>query len=179
MLEVICGGMFAGKSELLIHRLNRASYAKKRIVAFKPAIDNRYSEQEIVSHSGLKYKCISVTNPNEIFDYVISHSVDVVGIDEAQFFSDDIVKVVNYIINGWHSVDVYVAGLDLDSKGNPFGSMPYLLALADKVTKVSAVCVCCGADATRSHRIVESTEQVLVGAADSYEARCIKHWIPQ
>lgn len=178
MLEVICGGMFAGKSELLIHRLNRASYAKKRIVAFKPAIDNRYSEHEIASHSGLKYKCVCITNPNEIYDFLGNNTVDVIGIDEAQFFSKDIETIVQDL-NSWNTFDIYVAGLDLDSKGVPFGSMPYLLALADKVTKVAAVCTWCGKDATRSQRVVESTEQVLVGAADSYEARCKTHWSPQ
>lgn len=177
MLEVICGGMFAGKSELLIHRLNRASYAKKRIVAFKPAIDNRYSEHEIASHSGLKYKCVCITNPSEIYDFLGNNTVDVIGIDEAQFLSNDIETIVKDL-NTWN-IDIYVAGLDLDSKGNPFGSMPYLLALADKVTKVAAVCTWCGGDATRSQRVVDSTEQVLVGAADSYEARCSKHWSPQ
>lgn len=178
MLEVICGGMFAGKSELLIHRLNRASYAKKRIVAFKPAIDNRYSEHEIASHSGLKYKCVCIANPSEIYDFLGNNTVDVIGIDEAQFLSKDIEEVVRDL-NSWNTFDIYIAGLDLDSKGVPFGSMPYLLALADKVTKVAAVCTWCGGDATRSQRVVESTEQVLVGAADSYEARCSKHWSPQ
>lgn len=177
MLEVICGGMFAGKSELLIHRLNRASYAKKRIVAFKPAIDNRYSEQEIASHSGLKYKCVCITNPYEIYDFLGNNIVDVVGIDEAQFFPKDIETIVQDL-NTWN-IDIYITGLDLDSKGNPFGSMPYLLALADKVTKVSAVCMLCGEDATRSQRVVDSTEQVLVGATDSYEARCKAHWSPK
>lgn len=178
MLEVICGGMFAGKSELLIHRLNRASYSKKKIVAFKPAIDNRYSEEEIASHSGLKYKCVCITNPYEIYDFLGKNKADVIGLDEAQFFSKDIETVIQDL-NSWNTFDIYVAGLDLDSKGNPFGSMPYLLALADKVTKVAAVCTICGNDATRSHRTAESTEQVLVGAVDSYEARCKAHWSPR
>lgn len=178
MLEVICGGMFAGKSELLIHRLNRASYAKKRIVAFKPAIDNRYSEQDIVSHSGLKYKCVCITDPYDIYRFLESNTVDVIGVDEAQFFSKDIESVIQDL-NSWNTFDIYVAGLDLDSKGVPFGSMPYLLALADKVTKVSAVCTWCGGDATRSQRTVDTNEQILVGAVDSYEARCTKHWSPK
>jgi len=172
MLEVICGGMFAGKSELLIQRLNRAGYAKKNIVAFKPAIDNRYSEQEIASHSGHKYKSIAVKWASDIPDY-ITNDIDVIGIDEAQFFDDYIIELVETLSS---KIDIYVAGLDLDSAGKPFGSMPHLLAIADKVTKVSAVCMKCGADATRSQRLVNNTEQVLVGAKDSYEARCRKCW---
>ena len=174
MFEVICGGMFAGKSELLIQRLNRAGYAKKRIVAFKPAIDNRYSEEDIASHSGHKYKSIAVNKSNEILYW--TKNVDVVGIDEAQFFDSDVVEVVEFLTR--NNVDVYVAGLDLDSAGKPFGSMPYLLALADKVTKVSAVCMKCGADATRSQRLVDTKDQILVGAKGSYEARCRNCWTP-
>jgi thymidine kinase len=174
MLEVICGGMFAGKSELLIQRLNRAGYAKKNIVAFKPAIDNRYSVTEIASHSGHTYKSIAVKWASDIPDY-ITNDIDVIGIDEAQFFDDYIIELVQMLSS---KVDIYVAGLDLDSAGKPFGSMPHLLAIADKVTKVSAVCMKCGADATRSQRLVSNSEQVLVGAKDSYEARCRKCWTP-
>jgi len=174
MLEVICGGMFAGKSELLIQRLNRAGYAKKNIVAFKPAIDNRYSITEIASHSGHTYKSIAVKWASDIPDY-ITNDIDVIGIDEAQFFDDYIIELVQMLSS---KVDIYVAGLDLDSAGKPFGSMPHLLAIADKVTKVSAVCMKCGADATRSQRLVSNSEQVLVGAKDSYEARCRKCWTP-
>jgi len=174
MLEVICGGMFAGKSELLIQRLNRAGYAKKNIVAFKPAIDNRYSITEIASHSGHTYKSIAVKWASDIPDY-ITNDIDVIGIDEAQFFDDYIIELVQMLSS---KVDIYVAGLDLDSAGKPFGSMPHLLAIADKVTKVSAVCMKCGADATRSQRLVSNGEQVLVGAKDSYEARCRKCWTP-
>jgi len=174
MLEVICGGMFAGKSELLIQRLNRAGYAKKNIVAFKPAIDNRYSVTEIASHSGHTYKSIAVKWASDIPDY-ITNDIDVIGIDEAQFFDDYIIELVQMLSS---KVDIYVAGLDLDSAGKPFGSMPHLLAIADKVTKVSAVCMKCGADATRSQRLVSNSEQILVGAKDSYEARCRKCWTP-
>jgi len=174
MLEVICGGMFAGKSELLIQRLNRAGYAKKNIVAFKPAIDNRYSVTEIASHSGHTYKSIAVKWASDI-PYYITNDIDVIGIDEAQFFDDYIIELVQMLSS---KVDIYVAGLDLDSAGKPFGSMPHLLAIADKVTKVSAVCMKCGADATRSQRLVSNSEQVLVGAKDSYEARCRKCWTP-
>lgn len=176
MFEVICGGMFAGKSELLIHRLKRASYAKKNIVAFKPAIDNRYSIVDIVAHSGHSYKSIPVAHASEIMKH-ITDSIQVVGIDESQFFDSGIVAVVEILIA--RGIDVFVAGLDLDSYGKPFGSMPYLLSLADKVTKVSAVCMKCGTDATRSQRIVKSKGQVLIGGDDAYEARCRKCWTPQ
>lgn len=178
MLEVICGGMFAGKSELLIHRLKRASYAKKNIVAFKPAIDNRYSITEIASHSGHKYNsiCIDPSSPVSFLKY-LPNDVEVIGIDEAQFFSSTIVDVIENLLTT-RNVDIYVAGLDLDSAGKPFGSMPHLLAIADKVTKVSAVCMKCGADATRSQRLVENKEQVMVGANGTYEARCRKCWTP-
>ncbi len=175
MIEVICGGMFAGKSEMLIHRLKRAAYAKKSIVAFKPAIDNRYSEMEIASHSGHKYKSIALKESKEILHWV--KDIEVVGIDEAQFFDTNIVDVVEVLQR--RSVDIYIAGLDLDSMGRPFGSMPHLLSIADKVTKISAVCVQCGEDATRSQRLVSNNNQVLVGATDSYEARCFSCWYPQ
>lgn len=177
MLEVICGGMFAGKSELLIHRLKRASYANKRVIAFKPAIDNRYSVTEITSHSGQKFKSIAVENVDSIITYLINSEepAEVIGFDEAQFFDEQIVKLIENLSS---MKDVYVAGLDLDSAGKPFGSMPHLLAIADKVTKVSAVCMKCGADATRSQRLVENKEQVMVGANGTYEARCRKCWTP-
>ena len=175
MFEVICGGMYAGKSELLIHRLKRAAYAKKNISAFKPAIDNRYAEEEIASHSGHKYTSLAIHSPKEILKQ-FRKDTQVVGIDEAQFFDSSIVEVVEFLLT--KDVDLFIAGLDLDSKGNPFGSMPQMLCLADRVTKVSAVCMRCGADATRSQRLVESDNQVLVGANGTYEARCRKCWTP-
>ena len=177
MLEVICGGMFAGKSELLIHRLKRASYANKNVIAFKPAIDNRYSVSEITSHSGQKFKSIAVKDVCNIVEYLMNNedNLDVIGFDEAQFFGEGIVELVNRLST---EKDIYVAGLDLDSAGKPFCSMPHLLAIADKVTKVSAVCMKCGADATRSQRLVENKEQVMVGANGTYEARCRKCWTP-
>ena len=175
MVEVICGGMFAGKSELLIHRLKRATYAKKSIVAFKPAIDNRYSEIEIVSHSGHKYKSIVIKNSNEMLDYI--EDAEIIGIDEAQFFDSNIVNIVETLQR--KGIDIYIAGLDLDSAGKPFGSMPHLLSIADKVTKVSAVCVQCGEDATRSQKLISSDRLVEIGATETYEARCIGCWTPQ
>lgn len=175
MIEVICGGMFAGKSEILIHRLKRAAYAKKKIVAFKPAIDSRYSVSDISSHSGQTFNSIAVLNASDILKYVKDE--EVVGIDEVQFFDNYIIDVVEILQK--RKVDVYIAGLDLDSMGRPFGSMPHLLSVAEKVTKISAVCMECGADATRSQRLVKTDEQVLVGATDSYEARCFNCWFPQ
>ena len=177
MIEVICGGMFAGKSEKLIQRLKRASYAKKKIVAFKPSIDKRYSEVEIASHSGQTFKsiCVDPQKPQEMLLHI--EDVKVVGIDEVQFFDKSITEVVEFLQR--KGIDIYIAGLDLDSMGRPFGSMPYLLSVADKVTKISAVCMSCGADATRSQRLIKTDEQVLVGAADSYEARCFDCWYPQ
>ena len=175
MIEVICGGMFAGKSEMLIHRLKRASYAKKKIIAFKPAIDNRYSVDSISSHSGQAFKSVAVLNASDILKYVKDE--EVVGIDEAQFFDSFIIDVVDRLQS--RGIDVYIAGLDLDSMGKPFGSMPYLLSIAEKVTKISAVCMSCGADATRSQRLIKTDNQVLVGAIDSYEARCFSCWFPQ
>jgi thymidine kinase len=176
MIEVICGGMFAGKSEKLIQRLKRASYAKKKIVAFKPSIDKRYSEVEIASHSGQTFKsiCVDPQKPQEMLLHI--EDVNVVGIDEAQFFDKSVTEVVEFLQR--KGIDIYIAGLDLDSMGRPFGSMPYLLAIADKVTKVSAVCMKCGADATRSQRLVNNSEQVMVGASGTYEARCRKCWSP-
>ena len=175
MIEVICGGMFAGKSEILIHRLKRAAYAKKKIVAFKPAIDSRYSVSDISSHSGQTFNSIAVLNASDILKYVKDE--EVVGIDEVQFFDNYIIDVVEILQK--RKVDVYIAGLDLDSMGRPFGSIPHLLSVAEKVTKISAVCMECGADATRSQRLVKTDEQVLVGATDSYEARCFNCWFPQ
>ena len=175
MIEVICGGMFAGKSEILIHRLKRAAYAKKKIVAFKPAIDSRYSVSDISSHSGQTFNSIAVPNASDILKYVKDE--EVVGIDEVQFFDNYIIDVVEILQK--RKVDVYIAGLDLDSMGRPFGSIPHLLSVAEKVTKISAVCMECGADATRSQRLVKTDEQVLVGATDSYEARCFNCWFPQ
>lgn len=175
MIEVICGGMFAGKSEILIHRLKRAAYAKKKIIAFKPAIDSRYSVSDISSHSGQTFNSIAVLNASDILKYVKDE--EVVGIDEVQFFDNYIIDVVEILQK--RKVDVYIAGLDLDSMGRPFGSIPHLLSVAEKVTKISAVCMECGADATRSQRLVKTDEQVLVGATDSYEARCFNCWFPQ
>jgi len=178
LIEVICGPMFSGKTEELIRRLRRAKIARQRVVVFKPRIDNRYDEVQIVSHSSQRIPSIPVEDPSAM-EHCLKHldsSVDVVGVDEAQFFDDSLIAFVDNLANS--GVRVVVAGLDQDYLGRPFGVMPSLLAIADIVTKAYAVCVVCGSPASKSQRIVDdksgqsSIEQVLVGADSIYEARC-------
>ena len=174
-LEVICGCMFAGKTEELIRRINVLSFAKKNIIVFKPKVDNRYSETEIVSHAGTKVQCIVVENSKDILRY-IKPDTDVVAIDEVQFFDRDIVDVCEYLAD--RGLRVMVAGLDKDFRGEPFGVLPELLTRAEFVTKLTAVCAKCGAPATRTQRLVDGKPAsfedpiVLVGAVDHYEPRC-------
>ena len=174
-IEVVCGCMFAGKTEELIRRLRRALYAKLSVKVFKPVIDNRYDATNLVSHEGLTLAAVPVKDVSEIVD----QSVDarVIGIDEAQFFSEDLALVAEALAN--RGKRVVVAGLDLDYRGHPFGPMPTLMALADSVHKITAVCTVCGAVATRTQRIVASEEQVLVGGQTVYQARCREHWSPE
>ena len=176
-LEVICGCMFAGKTEELIRRINVLSYAKKKIVIFKPRIDNRYSEKQIVSHSGTRIDCIVVDKSVDILDYVSKDpEIDVVAIDEVQFLDKDIVEICDYLAD--QGKRVMVAGLDKDFRGEPFGVMPELLTRAEFVTKLTAVCAKCGAPATRTQRLINGEPAsfddpiVLVGATDHYEPRC-------
>lgn len=176
-LEVICGCMFAGKTEELIRRINVLSYAKKKIVIFKPRIDNRYSEKQIVSHSGTRIDCIAVDKSVDILDYVSKDpEIDVVAIDEVQFLDKDIVEICDYLAD--QGKRVMVAGLDKDFRGEPFGVMPELLTRAEFVTKLTAVCAKCGAPATRTQRLINGEPAsfddpiVLVGATDHYEPRC-------
>ena len=174
-IEVVAGCMFSGKTEELIRRLRRANIARLNVKIFKPKIDIRYSESEIVSHSEQSLPSILVDTPNEIL--TLSEEAQVVGIDEAQFFSNDLVEVCNKLAN--QGKRVIVAGLDQDYRGIPFEPMPQLLAIAEYITKTLAICVVCGNPADKTQRKVVSTERVLVGAADSYEARCRKcHYIP-
>jgi thymidine kinase len=174
-IEVIAGCMFSGKTEELIRRLRRANIARQNVKVFKPKIDVRYSESEIVSHSEQSLPSIIVENPNEIL--ALSEDAEVVGIDEAQFFSNELVEVCNTLAN--KGKRVIVAGLDQDYKGIPFEPMPQLLAIAEYITKTLAICVVCGNPADKTQRKIVSTERVLVGASDSYEARCRKcHYIP-
>jgi len=173
-VEVVCGPMFSGKTEELIRRVRRAQIAKQKIQIFKPALDDRYHETKVVSHSS---QSVAATPVNSAIDILkrIYDSTRIVAIDEVQFFDDNIIKVVNKLSR--RGVRVILAGLDQDYKGEPFGPMPHLMAIADDVTKVKAVCTSCGAPASKTHRkSTENADQVLVGEADLYEARCTAHW---
>ena len=167
-VEVICGSMFSGKTEELIRRLRRAQFAHQRVEIFKPAIDVRYSEEEVVSHEGNSIMSTPVDTSTNIL--LLAQGSDVVGIDEAQFLDDHIVEVCNTLAG--MGIRVIVAGLDLDFKGQPFGPMPALCAIAEDVTKVHAICVRCGDLAYVSHRIVAGDKQVLLGEQQEYEPLC-------
>ncbi len=175
-IEVIAGCMFSGKTEELIRRMRRAQIAKQSVKIFKPKIDNRYSESKIVSHSEQSLPSEVVASAQEILE--LSKDAQVIGIDEAQFYDNDLVAVCNKLADDGKRV--IVAGLDQDYRGVPFEPMPQLLAIAEYITKTLAICVNCGNPADRTQRKVKSTDRVLVGAADSYEARCRKcHYIPE
>lgn len=178
-IECIAGCMFAGKTEELIRRLRLVHYAKRHAVAIKPSVDDRFHGTNIVSHSGEQLIAMSVAKAEDILTHIQSSPVriDVVGIDEVQFFDEQIVEVCSVLASEGRRV--IVAGLDTDYRGQPFGPMPHLLAVADFVSKVSAVCTTCGSVATRSQRIVDSQEQIVVGGSTAYEARCRKHWSPE
>ena len=167
-IEVICGSMFSGKTEELIRRMKRAQFARQRVLIFKPALDVRYSEQEVVSHEGKAIPSTPVDSSASIL--LMGDDADVVGIDEAQFFDAGIVDVCQELAA--RGVRVIVAGLDLDFRCQPFGPMPALCAVADDVLKVHAICVRCGALAYASHRIVEGDKQVLLGEKMEYEPLC-------
>jgi len=168
-IEVICGSMFSGKTEELIRRLRRSQIARQRVQIFKPAIDNRYDEADIVSHSEQRMESTPVRTAAGVLDR-LADGVQVVGIDEAQFFEPALVDVCEQLAN--RGVRVIVAGLDQDYRGLPFAPIPELLAVAEYITKNLAICVRCGAPANRSQRIAQSDSQLLVGAGDAYEARC-------
>jgi thymidine kinase len=168
-IEVICGSMFSGKSEELIRRLRRAQIAKQRVQIFKPMLDTRFSEDHIVSHSDMKIKSQLVSGAKEILAAVDSRT-QVIGIDEGQFFDLELVAVCNQLAD--MGKRVIIAGLDQDYRGRPFDPMPQLLSIAEYITKTLAICVRCGAPANRTQRTVSNAERVLVGAMDSYEARC-------
>ncbi len=177
-IEVITGPMFAGKSQELIRRITTLSFAKKSIVAFKPRIDNRYDESRIASHDGEKYEAHAITSPLEMLAFV-KPGTEVVGVDEAQFFDRSLIDILESFAS--RGIRVIAAGLDLDFRGEPFAIMPELLARAEFITKLEAVCTICGCGATRTQRIIEGRPAhfddpvVLVGAKESYEARCRKH----
>ncbi len=167
-IEVVCGSMFSGKTEELIRRMRRAQFARQKVEIFKPAIDVRYSEEDVVSHDQKHIQSTPIDSPGSIL--LLSSDIDVVGIDEAQFFDMGIVDVCNELAN--RGVRVIVAGLDMDYKGVPFGPMPALCAIADDVTKVHAICVKCGNLAYVSHRKVQSEQRVLLGETTEYEPLC-------
>ncbi len=167
-IEVVCGSMFSGKTEELIRRMRRAQFARQKVEIFKPAMDVRYSEEDVVSHDQKHIQSTPIDSPGSIL--LLSSDIDVVGIDEAQFFDMSIVDVCNELAN--RGVRVIVAGLDMDFKGVPFGPMPALCAIADDVTKVHAICVNCGNLAYVSHRKVDSEQRVLLGETAEYEPLC-------
>ena len=171
-IEVVCGSMFSGKTEELVRRCKRAQIAKQKVQVFKPAIDTRYSVDHVQSHDSNRLPSRPVVMAKEILD-LIDDNTRVVGIDEAQFFDDTVVDVAQKL--AYRGIRVIVAGLDMDFRGQPFGPMPKLLAVAEEVTKLSAVCMVCGSQASRTQRIAGSTsvdDKIAVGAKDMYEARC-------
>lgn len=167
-IEVVCGSMFSGKTEELIRRLKRAKFAKQRVQIFKPSLDVRYSEEDVVSHDQNAIPSTPIDSSSAIL--LLSADVDVVGIDEAQFLDDGLVDVCNQLAN--NGIRVIVAGLDMDYQGVPFGPMPGLCAIADEVSKVHAICVKCGNLAYISHRLVENDKRVLLGETQEYEPLC-------
>jgi thymidine kinase len=177
-VEVICGSMFSGKSEELIRRVTRAQFAKQKIAVFKPKIDNRYSEQSVVSHNGSSVIAKPITHSIEILHHV-EEEIDIVAIDEVQFFDEGIVRVIQQLADSGYRV--IAAGLDQDFRGEPFGQMPALMAIAEQVTKLQAVCTICGSPASRTQRLIDGSPAsyydpiILVGAREAYEARCRHH----
>lgn len=169
-IEIICGSMFSGKTEELIRRLKRALIANLEVEIFKPSIDTRYDDQKIVSHDANFIKSTPVKKSTDILTACEGRKINVVGIDEAQFFDLDLIKVAETL--SLQGVRVIVAGLDMDFKGRPFGPMPYLLAIAEYVTKVHAICQQCGNLATHSYRLVSDDSEVLLGEKQEYEPRC-------
>jgi thymidine kinase len=167
-VEVICGSMFSGKTEELIRRMKRAQFAKQSVEIFKPKIDTRFSEDEVVSHDRNSIRSTPVDSSGSIL--LMSNDVDVIGIDEAQFFDEGLVEVCNQLAD--QGIRVIVAGLDMDYKGIPFGPMPALCAIAEDVYKVHAICVRCGSLAYVSHRLVDSDKRVLLGETQEYEPIC-------
>lgn len=179
-IEVITGPMFAGKSEELIRRLRTLSYAHKKIVSFKPAIDDRYDKTKIASHDGEMFEAFAIKKAKDVYDYV-DDKTEVVAIDEVQFFGMEVVDVIEDLAD--RGIRVICAGLDLDFRGEPFGPMPTLLSKAEFVTKLSAACTVCGCAATRTQRLINGEPAnyddpiIQVGAKESYQARCRKHHI--
>jgi thymidine kinase len=168
-IEVICGPMFSGKSEELIRRLRRARIARRRVAVFKPVLDNRFSDSEIVTHAATRMGSEAVDSARDILQK-LDWTSDVIGIDEANFFGGELVRVATELADS--GKQVIIAGLDTDYLGRPFAPIPDLLALAESITKTLAICMRCGAPAKHTQRLVRSEQLILVGAVDSYEARC-------
>ena len=167
-IEVICGSMFSGKTEELIRRMKRAQFAKQKVEIYKPCVDVRYSEDKVVSHDFHSIPSTPIDSPAKMLE--LSNDVEVVGVDEAQFFDNTIVEVVQALAN--KGIRVIIAGLDTDFLGKPFGPMPALMAVAEDIQKVHAICVKCGSPANHSHRLSKSEELVLLGEKDEYEPLC-------
>jgi thymidine kinase len=179
-VEVICGSMFSGKTEELIRRIRRASIARQHVQVFKPSIDDRYSLQHVSSHNGQNVEAHSITSSQDIIG-LIHEDTTVIAIDEAQFFDDGVIGVVDTLAR--RGMRVIVAGLDTDFRGEPFGAMPQLMCCAEEVTKLHAICVVCGDLASRTQRLVNGSPAryddpiILVGAKEAYEARCREHHV--
>ncbi len=183
IVEVICGSMFSGKTDELIRRLRRATIARQKVQVFKPAIDNRYSVEKVTSHAGTEFEALPIGSAAEILGR-LEQGTTVVGVDEAQFFDDEIIAIVSCLAD--KGIRVIVAGLDTDFRGEPFGPMPAMMAQAEKVDKLQAICMTCGEAATRTQRLVNGKPAhyhdpiVIVGASEMYEARCrIHHEVPR
>lgn len=182
-VEVITGSMFCGKTEELIRRLRRATIAKQKIQVFKPVIDNRYAYSKVTSHAGSDIEAFPINNSTELLEH-LDPEATVIGIDEAQFFDQGIVDVANHLAD--RGLRVIVTGLDTDFRGEPFSCMPVMIAKADKVDKLSAICMVCGEPATRTQRLIDGRPAhynepiVVVGASNMYEARCRRcHDVPR
>lgn len=179
-IEVICGGMFSGKSEELIRRVRRAQIARQRVLVFKPALDDRYGRKHVASHDGSRVEAVPIARGDEVLAHM-EPDVTVVAVDEVQFLDDGVVEVVQQLAD--QGARVIVAGLDMDFRGEPFGPVPYLLALAETVDKLQAICMVCGAPAGRTQRLVNGQPAqytdpiILVGAQEVYEARCREHHV--
>ena len=177
-VELICGSMFSGKSEELIRRVRRATFANQNVLVFKPAIDDRYDDTAVVSHNGASTVAIPIVNSEEILEHIPA-DIDIVGIDEVQFFDEHVTDVVEELAN--RGIRVITAGLDTDFRGEPFGPVPKLMALSESVTKLNAICPVCGSPASRTQRLINGKPAsyddpvILVGASESYEPRCRHH----
>ena len=175
-IECICGSMFSGKSEELLRRIKRGVIEKQKVLLFKPSIDNRYDENRVSTHNGNSYDSISIEKSSDILNFVKDTNYDIIGIDEIQFFDNDIVKIINKLADD--GIRVIVAGLDMDFKAEPFHPMPEIMAISEMVTKLHAVCNKCGKEASRSQRLINGKPAkyddpiVVIGASESYEARC-------